>query len=38
MIRLHNRGNVDVKIIVSHRLIKIDARVDQTLKASVGAF
>ena len=34
MIRLHKRGNVDVKIIVSHRLIKIDARVEQTLKAS----
>ncbi len=34
MIRLHKRGNVDVKIIVSQRLIKIDARVEQTLKAS----
>ena len=34
MIRLHKRGNVDVKIIVSHRLIKIDARVEQTLQAS----
>ena len=34
MIRLHKRGNVDVKIIVSQRLIKIDGRVEQTLKAS----
>ena len=34
MIRLHKRGNVDVKIIISHRLIKIDARVEQTLQAS----
>ena len=26
MIRLHQRGKVDVKIIINHRLIKIDPR------------
>ena len=34
MIRLHQRGKVDVKIIINHRLIKIDARLEHTLKAS----
>ena len=34
MIRLHQRGKVDVKIIINHRLIKIDARLEHALKAS----
>ena len=34
MIRLHKRGKVHVKIIISQRLIKIDSRVEQALKAS----
>ena len=33
MIRLHQRGKVDVKIIINHRLIKIDARLEHALKA-----
>jgi len=34
MIRLHKRGKVDVKIIINHRLIKIDPRIKQILEAS----
>ena len=33
MIRLHQRGKVDVKIIINHRIIKIDARLEHALKA-----
>jgi len=32
MIQLHYRGKVDVKIIINQRLIKIDSRIEQTLK------
>ena len=34
MIHLHKRGKVDVKIIINHRLIKIDPRIKQILEAS----
>ena len=34
IIRLHKRGKVDVKIIINHRLIKIDSRIKQILEAS----